>query len=140
MTREEAIEVLKKNRPGADPRRCGLELCTAVDVAIAALREQGGSFQNGNDHNTVKDWPSYMDLPRKQEERSKGCSACEMTTRGLTYKQIEYGTLRGDFINDSSGMYIIRYGGGQHSIVCDDDGTEIDIEFCPMCGRRLEDT
>ena len=40
MTREEAIEVLKKNRPGADPRRCGLELCTAVDVAISALREQ----------------------------------------------------------------------------------------------------
>lgn len=40
MTREKAIEVLKKNRPGADPRRCGLELCTAVDVAIAALREQ----------------------------------------------------------------------------------------------------
>lgn len=77
---------------------------------------------------------------RKQEERSKGCSACEMTTRGLTYKQIEYGTLRGDFINDSSGMYIIRYGGGQHSIVCDDDGAEIDIKFCPMCGRRLEDT
>ena len=51
MTREEAIEVLKKNRPGADPRRCGLELCTAVDVAIAALLEQ--------------------------EERSKGCSACD---------------------------------------------------------------
>ena len=40
MTREEAIEVLKKNRPGADPRRCGQELCTAVDMAIAALREQ----------------------------------------------------------------------------------------------------
>ena len=76
---------------------------------------------------------------REQEERSKGCKACEMTTRGLTYKQIEYGTLRGDFINDSGGMYIIRYGGGQHTIVCDDDGTEIDIEFCPMCGRRLEE-
>ena len=76
---------------------------------------------------------------REQEERNKGCKACEMTTRGLTYKQIEYGTLRGDFINDSSGMYIIRYGGGQHSIVCDDDGAEIDIEFCPMCGRRLEE-
>ena len=40
MTREEAIKVLKKNRPSADPRRCGMELCTAVDMAIAALREQ----------------------------------------------------------------------------------------------------
>ena len=39
MTREEAIEVLRKNRPGADPRRCGLALCTAVEVAIAALME-----------------------------------------------------------------------------------------------------
>lgn len=73
MTREKAIEVLKKNRPGADPRRCGLELCTAVDVAIAALMEQ--------------------------EERSKGCDWCE-------------------FFFDHSGKF----------------------QFCPQCGRRLEES
>ena len=39
----------------------------ALDMAIAALREQAGSFQNGNDHNTVKDWPPYMDLPRDRD-------------------------------------------------------------------------
>ena len=110
MTREEAIIALT----GIQSLMSIPARLDALDMAITALREQ--------------------------EERSKGCKACEMTTRGLTYKQIEYGTLRGDFINDSSGMYIIRYGGGQHSIVCDDDGAEIDIEFCPMCGRRLEDT
>lgn len=115
MTREEAIVILGNERPGCGEKvTCTeSERCEAFDMAISALRER--------------------------EERSKGCKACEMTTRGLTYKQIEYGMLRGNFINDSSGMYIIRYGGGQHSIVCDDDGTEIDIEFCPMCGRRLEE-
>lgn len=40
MDRAEAIEILKKNRPGSDPRKCGEELCAAVDMAIAALREQ----------------------------------------------------------------------------------------------------
>lgn len=118
MTREEAIERLEDTFEGwnmwvMDTDSPASKMSEALGMAIAALREQ--------------------------EERSKGCKACEMTTRGLTYKQIEYGTLRGDFINDSGGMYIIRYGGGQHSIVCDNDGTEIDIEFCPMCGRRLED-
>ena len=40
MTREDAIEILRKNRPTSDPRPCGLELCDAVDMAISALRQQ----------------------------------------------------------------------------------------------------
>ena len=40
MTREEAIEILRKNRPTSDPRPCGMELCEAVDMAISALRQQ----------------------------------------------------------------------------------------------------
>ena len=40
MTREEAIEILRKNRPTSDPRPCGIELCDAVDMAISALRQQ----------------------------------------------------------------------------------------------------
>ena len=40
MTREKAIEILRKNRPTSDPRPCGLELCDAVDMAISALRQQ----------------------------------------------------------------------------------------------------
>lgn len=39
MTREEAIEILKKNKPTSDPRMCGTELCEAVDMAIEALKE-----------------------------------------------------------------------------------------------------
>ncbi len=40
MTREEAIEILRKNRPTSDPRPCGVELCDAVDMAISAFRQQ----------------------------------------------------------------------------------------------------
>ena len=40
MTREEAIEILRKNRPTSAPRPCGMELCDAVDMAISALRQQ----------------------------------------------------------------------------------------------------
>ena len=40
MTREKAIEILRKNRPASDPRPCGMELCDAVDMAISALRQQ----------------------------------------------------------------------------------------------------
>ena len=40
MTREDAIEILRKNRLTSDPRPCGMELCEAVDMAISALRQQ----------------------------------------------------------------------------------------------------
>ena len=40
MDRKEAIEILKRNKPTSDPRRCGTELCEAVDMAIEALQEK----------------------------------------------------------------------------------------------------
>ena len=40
MTREKAIEILRKNRPTSDTRPCGMELCDAVDMAISALRQR----------------------------------------------------------------------------------------------------
>ena len=39
MIRKEAIEILKRNKPTSDPRRCGTERCEAVDMAIEALKE-----------------------------------------------------------------------------------------------------
>lgn len=39
MEYQEAIEILKKNKPTSDPRRYGEELCTACDVAISAMQE-----------------------------------------------------------------------------------------------------
>ena len=40
MTIEEAIEILRKNRPTSDTRPCGMELCDSVDMAISALRQR----------------------------------------------------------------------------------------------------
>ena len=40
MTTNEAIEILRKNRPTSDTRPCGMELCDSVDMAISALRQQ----------------------------------------------------------------------------------------------------
>ena len=40
MTTNEAIEILRKNRPTSDPRPCGMELCDAIDMAISAIRQQ----------------------------------------------------------------------------------------------------
>lgn len=39
MNYQEAIEILKRNKPVSDLRLCGKELCTACDVAIAAMQE-----------------------------------------------------------------------------------------------------
>lgn len=40
MTNAEAKAILKSNKPTSDPRKCGKELCTAVDIAIEALEKQ----------------------------------------------------------------------------------------------------
>lgn len=40
MNTNEAIKILKRNKPTSDPRKCGVELCEAVDMAISALEKQ----------------------------------------------------------------------------------------------------
>ena len=55
MTREEAIEILRKNRPTSDPRPCGMELCDAVDMAISALRQQDATDKDVGKWISVKD-------------------------------------------------------------------------------------
>ena len=61
MTREEAIEILRKNRPTSDPRPCGMELCDAVDMAISALRQQDATDKDVGKWISVKDrLPDYM--------------------------------------------------------------------------------
>lgn len=39
MTLQEAIEILKRNKPTSDPRICGKELCIACNVAIEVLEK-----------------------------------------------------------------------------------------------------
>lgn len=48
MTNKEAIEILKRNKPTSDPRRCGKELCAAVDKAIEALENNSGKKMEKN--------------------------------------------------------------------------------------------
>ena len=61
MTNEEAIEILRKNRPTSDPRPCGMELCDAVDMAISALRQQDVTDKDVGKWISVKDrLPDYM--------------------------------------------------------------------------------
>ena len=61
MTNEEAIEILRKNRPTSDPRPCGMELCDAVDMAISALRQQDATDKDVGKWISVKDrLPDYM--------------------------------------------------------------------------------
>ena len=61
MTNEEAIEILRKNRPTNDPRPCGMELCDAVDMAISALRQQDATDKDVGKWISVKDrLPDYM--------------------------------------------------------------------------------
>ena len=61
MTNEEAIEILRKNRPTSDPRPCGMELCDAVDIAISALRQQDVTDKDVGKWISVKDrLPDYM--------------------------------------------------------------------------------
>lgn len=40
MTNKDAIEILKREKPIHDTRKCGIELCEAVDTAIEALEKQ----------------------------------------------------------------------------------------------------
>ena len=65
MTREDAIEILRKNRPTSDPRPCGMELCDAVDMAISALRQQ--EQLDKVSQGSSQDKPLTMDELRKMD-------------------------------------------------------------------------
>ena len=68
MTREEAIEILRKNRPTSDQRPCGMELCDAVDMAISALRQQ-----DVTDTNVGKNEPLTLDELREMDGEPVYC-------------------------------------------------------------------
>ena len=81
MDRKKAIEILKKNKPTSDPRRCGVELCEAVDVAIAALEEKDhrcnncrhGDYAQGNvfyclSHSSFHDGNEYCSEWEAEQE------------------------------------------------------------------------
>ena len=92
MTREEAIEILRKNRPTSDPRPCGKELCDAVDMAISALRQQ----EHFRDL-TKKVEPLTLDELRKMEGQPV-----------YIVENTEYWAIVNSF--DQAGVYLLSYG------------------------------
>ena len=74
MTREEAIEILRKNRPTSDHRPCGMELCDAVDMAISALREQE-TVTNRNGLNEPLTLDEMRDMPCEPVYIVVGCAS-----------------------------------------------------------------
>ena len=89
MTREEAIEILRKNRPTSDPRPCGMELCDAVDMAISALRQQE-TVTNRNE-------PLTLDELRRMEGQPV-----------YIVENTEYWAIVNSF--DQAGVYLLSYG------------------------------
>ena len=87
MTNEEAIEILRKNRPTSDPRPCGMELCDAVDMAISALR------QKGQERNA----PLTLDEMRRMEGQPV-----------YIVENTEYWAIVNSF--DQAGVYLLSYG------------------------------
>ena len=92
MTREEAIEILRKNRPTSDPRPCGMELCDAVDMAISALRQQD-HFREV----TKKNEPLTLDELRRMEGQPV-----------YIVENTEYWAIVNSF--DQAGVYLLSYG------------------------------
>lgn len=116
MTREEAIEVLKKNRPGADPRRCGLELCTAVDMAISALRES----------------------ENKRESDSQVTEP--LRPNGLSDSEVSLGVEK-QVTSDKRGRWLPQIVLGQRAWDCSECKTlgSPHWKWCPVCGARMEE-
>ena len=92
MTNEEAIEILRKNRPTSDPRPCGMELCDAVDMAISALRKQE-HFRGV----TKKVEPLTLDELRRMEGQPV-----------YIVENTEYWAIVNSF--DQVGVYLLSYG------------------------------
>ena len=92
MTRENAIEILRKNRPTSDPRPCGVELCDAVDMAISALRQED-HFREV----TKKVDPLTLDELRQMEGQPV-----------YIVENTEYWAIVNSF--DQAGVYLLSYG------------------------------
>lgn len=69
------------------------------------------------------------DALREQEERSNGCEYCDGSGKHfLVDDGFPYGSYNSIRLEDGK------------AFLDDADGSQIRIKFCPMCGRRLENT
>ena len=95
MAREEAIEILRKNRPTSDPRPCGVELCDAVDMAISALRKQEAVI-NRNGLNE----PLTLDELRKMDGEPVYCVEITGREEWLFRRDGGFADMYGEFTSD----------------------------------------
>ena len=95
MTREEAIEILRKNRPTSDPRQRGLELCDAVDMAISALRQEDHFLEV-----TKKVEPLTLDELRKMDGEPVWCVEITGREEWLFRRDGGFADMYGEFTSD----------------------------------------
>ena len=86
MDYQEAIGILKMNKPVSDPRRCGKELCTACDVAISAMQE----LQEWHMLGTLEEIrESMQELSLHQYCGEYHCDVCALEERNAKLREYE---------------------------------------------------
>lgn len=67
------------------------------------------------------------------------CKFCDILKQKVTDDWIE--NLIDEDKNHDRKFYLMKYGDNQYGIMFDSkqDAFDIDIKFCPFCGRKLED-
>ena len=108
MEIKQAIEILKRNKPTSDPRRCGKELCEACDVAISAMQELQEYKKIGT-----------LEEVREAVEKQKPIAP--------TYEGDGYAP-DGTFVWDE---WICPNCGTRYEVDYDD------YDYCPKCGQRI---
>ena len=94
MTNEDAIEILRKNRPTSDQRPCGMELRDAVDMAISALRQQDQSPDSG------KMMPLTLDELRQMDGEPVYCVEITGREEWLFRRDGGFADMYGEFTSD----------------------------------------
>lgn len=86
MNYQEAIEILKRNKPVSDPRLRGKELCTACDVAISAMQE----LQEWHMLGTLEEIrESMQELSLHQYCGEYHCDVCALEERNAKLREYE---------------------------------------------------
>ena len=95
MTTNEAIEILRKNRPTSDTRPCGMELCDAVDMAISAIRQQE-TVANRNEPLTLDELSKRNDPVFVSIKDLPNCGYWCLCQNGYIIPPIGYGFMAKD--------------------------------------------
>ena len=149
MNYQEAIEILKKNKPTSDPRRCGKELCTACDVAISAMQE----LQEWHMLGTLEEIRESMkELSLHQYCGEYHCDVCALEERNAKLREYErilaLEEVRGAMEKQKAKKPIIEYEQTHDCVTeiewkcptCEENYIELAPcgEWCRYCGTKLD--